>query len=131
MIASDVIEYLGKPHKPGGEGPDAYDCWHLLRHLQAKHFNVEMPIAPIGDEDACLALFKGKVESGDWSTLAIPEHGCGALLRGGRWPHVGIYLNLDGGGILHAMEGPGVIWTRLPNLRTMGFGRTTYYRVSK
>lgn len=131
MNAEDAAKYIGKPHKPGGEGPDAYDCWHLLRHLQATYFNVEMPIAPIGDEDACLALFKDKVSTGDWSVLALPEHGCGALLRGGRWPHVGIYLDIDGGGILHALEGPGIVWTKLSSLRVMGFGRTTYYRVSK
>jgi len=131
MNIDQIIPYIGIPHKPGGEGPDAYDCWHLLRHLQKEYFGVEMPLAPIGDEEACLALFKDKTASGDWVHVEVPQHGDCVLLRGGMWPHVGIYLDLDGGGVLHAMEDAGIIWTRLPRLRALGFGRTTYYRVSK
>jgi cell wall-associated NlpC family hydrolase len=129
MTPDDVFEYLNLPHKPGGIGPLEYDCWNLLRHLQKKYFGVTLPDAPIGDEAACLALFKDKAESGEWQAVAKPEHGDCALLRGGTWPHVGIYLDFDGGGVLHAMEGSGVIWTRLPKLRSFGFGRTVYYRV--
>lgn len=131
MNLAQIMPYIGIPHKPGGEGPAHYDCWHLLRHLQSEYFGVEMPVAPIGDEEACLALFKDKTATGDWVHVDQPRHGDCALLRGGMWPHVGIYLDIDGGGVLHSMEGPGVIWTRLPRLRALGFGRTTYYRVSK
>ncbi len=129
MTADDVIPYLMLPHRPGATGPDAYDCWNLLRHLLKTHFNTTLPDAPIGDEQACLALFKERCESGDWQAVASPAHGDPALLRGGTYPHVGIYLDLDGGGILHAMEGSGVIWTKLPQLRAFGFGRTVFYRV--
>lgn len=129
MTEDQVIEYLGLPHKPGAAGPEAFDCWNLLRHLQAKHFDVMMPDAPIGDEAACLELFKEKAESGQWTSVAIPKHGDCALLRGGRWPHVGVFLDFDGGGVLHAMEGRGIIWTRVAHLRSLGFGRVVYYRV--
>lgn len=129
MNQDDVIPYIGLPHKPGARGPDAYDCWNLLCHIQATHFGVQMPEAPIGDEQACLALFKDKAESGQWIAVATPEHGDCALLRGGQWPHVGVFLEFDGGGVLHAMEGRGIIWTRTANLRAFGFGRTVYYRV--
>lgn len=129
MTPDQVLTYLNLRHEPGASGPDAYDCWNLLRHLQKTYFNTTLPDAPIGDEEACLAMFKERAESGDWQAVAIPQHGDAALLRGGRWPHVGIYLDFDGGGVLHAMEGPGVIWTRVSKLRSFGFGRTVYYRV--
>lgn len=131
MNAEQAFAYIGKPHKPGAEGPDAYDCWHLMRHIKKEYFGVEMPIAPIGDEAACLELFKAKTDSGDWVNITMPEHGDCALLRGGMWPHVGIYLAIDGGGVLHALEGHGVVWTRMSRLRALGFGRTTFYRVFK
>lgn len=131
MISEQVIPYIGLPHKPGAKGPDAYDCWNLYVHLQETYFGKELPDAPIGDEDACFAIFKEKCQSGEWLQVSAPEHGDCALMRGGRWPHVGTYLGIDGGGILHAMEGQGIIWTRLPYLSSMGFGRTVYYRVIK
>ncbi|CPK74677.1 Uncharacterised protein [Bordetella pertussis] len=58
-----------------------------------------------------------------------PEHGDGVLLRAGNDPHVGIYLDLDGGGVLHAMEGRGVIFSPMRALVTMGFSQPTFYRI--
>lgn len=130
MNSADVFKYLDLPHVYGANGPDAYDCWNLLRHVQQTYFNKAMPIAPIGDEDACLQLFRSHCRSGEWQQVDQPSHGDAALMREGRQPHVGIYLDIDGGGILHALEDIGVIWTRAQHLHSFGFGRTTYYRIN-
>lgn len=131
MNAEQVNEYVGLMHRPGAKGPDEYDCWNLLCHLQATYFGCPMPEAPIGDEAACLALFSAQCRDGNWVHVDLPTHGDAACLRGGMHPHVGIYLDLDGGGVLHSMEGIGVIWTKLAHLKTIGFGRTTFYRVGQ
>lgn len=131
MTPDDIIKYLGMAHVPGGTGPDQWDCWNFLRYLEETYFDVVLPIAPIGDEAACRAIFKEKCETGQWLQVSIPQHGDCALMRGGSYPHVGMYLDFDGGGIIHAMEKVGVIWTRLQILHSIGFGRTTYYRVVK
>lgn len=131
MNADDVSIYLGLPHEPGAAGPDAYDCWNLLRHLRAAYFDAPLPDAPIGDKEACLALFTEKCRSGSWVPVAIPEHGDCACMRAGMNPHVGIYLDLDGGGILHSLERVGVIWTPTGSLHAHGFPKTTYYRIKK
>lgn len=129
MTADQARKYIGLPWVAGGRGPEAYDCWGLLKHCRDTYFDVGLPDAPIGDEAACRQLFATKSERGDWTPVAIPEHGDPALLRGGRSPHVGIYLDIDGGGILHSLEGHGIIFTYVARLRSLGFGRTTFYRV--
>lgn len=129
MNAQDVNSLIDLPYEKGAFGPDSFNCWGLLYYVQKNYFNTSMPIAPIGDPEGCRKLYENNMHNGRWAVIQIPEHGCGALLRGGEEPHVGIYLDLDGGGILHAMEGEGVIWTPLNRLRALNFGRTSYYRL--
>lgn len=131
MTPHDVNSLIDLPYEAGAFGPDSFNCWGLLYYVQRHYFKTNMPIAPIGDSQACKELFDKKIYSGDWAKVERPEHGCGALMRGGEEPHVGIYLDLDAGGILHAMEGAGVIWTPIRRLRALNFGRTTYYRLHK
>lgn len=129
MTPADVELYLGLPHEFGATGPEAFDCWNLLRHLRRAYFNSDMPDAPIGDKEACLALFTARCRAGEWQKVDAPQHGDPACLRGGMAPHVGIYLDIDGGGVLHSLEKVGVIWTRRGNLMNLGFPKTTFYRV--
>jgi cell wall-associated NlpC family hydrolase len=131
MNATEATQYIGLPWKFGENGPDAYDCWGLLRHVMMFHFNTYMPEAPIGDAEGCASMFTENVVSGNWVPIDKPEHGAGVLLRGGRLPHVGIYLDIDGGGILHSLEGWGVIFSRPSSLNGIGFGRASYYRIIK
>lgn len=129
MNSSDVNYFVGMPYESGSFGPESFNCWGLLYFIQTHYFKVQMPLAPIGDSEGCRTLFETQLQSGHWAALDKPVHGCGALMRGGDSPHVGIYLDIDAGGILHAMEGAGVIWTPLHQLRAMKFGRTKYYRL--
>lgn len=128
MNAEQAGLLVGLPYKEGSFGPDDFNCWGLLNFVQREYFNVTMPIAPLGDAEGCLALAKNCLETEVWARVEIPQHGDGALMRGGNDPHVGVYLEIDGGGILHALEGEGVVFTHLPSLNHCGFGRTTYYR---
>lgn len=129
MNSEDINFLIGLPYEDGSFGPDSFNCWGLLFYIQHNYFKVSMPIAPIGDADGCKAMFESQLESGAWQPLEKPVHGCGALMRDGQSPHVGIYLDIDAGGILHSMEGVGVIWTPLYQLRSLNFGRTKYYRL--
>lgn len=129
MNATDVNELIALPYAEDGFGPEEFNCWGLLLYVQRHYFDTVMPIAPLGDSDACLALFDGQVHTGAWKKVLEPIHGCGALLREGAEPHVGVYLDLDGGGILHALRGVGVTWTPMALLRKHGYHRATFYRI--
>jgi len=128
MNAADVNRYIGLPWRLGARGPDAYDCWGLLRHCRAVYFADSIPDVELGDQ--ARALYAHKMRSGQWRIVSTPEHGDGVLLRHGNDPHVGLYLDLDGGGVLHALEGCGVVFTALAALKPLGFGRPTFYRVA-
>ena len=55
-----------------------------------------------------------------------PQHGDIVVIR--RPYHVGVWLDIDGGGVLHAIHGACVIWTPDASWRTSGFGRREYLR---
>ena len=127
MTATEVNGYIGLPWVEGGRGPDSFDCWGLLSWVQARYFGRVLPELPCMP-DATRDLYKTQMESGAWSIIDRPIHGCGVLLRGGDRPHVGVYLDLDGGGVLHAQEGAGVVFTAKQQLRMVGYGRASWYR---
>ena len=103
----------------GGRGPDAYDCWGLLRECRERYFEGGIPETALGEQ--ARALYAHKMRTGAWKIVTHPQHGDGVMLRAGNDPHVGIYLDLDGGGVLHALEGRGVIFSPMRALFTMGF----------
>lgn len=43
MIPAWVARYIGLPFALGGRGPDAYDCWGLVRLVLAEQFGVQVP----------------------------------------------------------------------------------------
>jgi len=120
--------YVGKPYRLGGEGPDAYDCRGLLRTVLRAHFGVALPELTIS---GAAALWAEHVAAGDWQPVQFPQHGDGVIMRGGDDPHVGIYLEVPGPGVLHAFQAAGqVVWTPLQCLRFLGFSRLTFVRIT-
>lgn len=127
MTPADINAYIGLPWVAGARGPDAFDCWGLLRYVQAAHFGRALPDLP---EFGAVArdLYQARMTSRAWESIAVPEHGAGVLMRDGDAPHVGVWLDCEGGGVLHAMERVGVVWTPRQSLRLIGFSRLKYYR---
>lgn len=118
------VDYVGRPYEPGAQGPDAFDCWGLFRWVQRAHFGRDVPLIVAADHedgDALAALFLQHAESGRWRRVERPAHGDGVLIR--RPMHAGIWLDFDGGGVLHAVRGSGVIFTRDAAWYLSGFGR--------
>ncbi len=127
MNANDVNRYIGIPWHFGARGPDEYDCWGLLKTVRDTYFGGGIPDTPLGDP--ARELYAEKLRTGLWEIVSSPAHGDGVLLRDEGEPHVGIYLDFDGGGILHSMRGAGVIFTELRELRIMGFANPRFYRI--
>jgi hypothetical protein len=105
----------------------------LFKHLQASYFGVQVPsiIAPDYDDPQALApLFKKHAEHARWHRILAPEHGCAVIIH--RPMHIGVWLDFDGGGVLHCMRGAGVVYTSQSAWILSGFGRCEYFRhVSK
>lgn len=124
-------DYIGLPWESGAQGPDAYDCWALVRQVQRAHYGRELPIIQVDahDQAAVRAAFAGHPERARWRRVESPQDGdCVQALKGNDIDHVGVYLDLDGGRVLHAAQRIGVICTALPVLKRMGWCPVEFYR---
>ena len=103
------LEYLGKPWTVDGMGPDAFNCWGLCVWIQKHHFNRECPTYDLcNPRDTTLVAHKMETaaSSPKWMRLKKATHGCiVAMGHSKHIHHVGIYLDVDGGMVLHSQSG--------------------------
>lgn len=126
---STFAAYIGMPWQAGAQGPQVFDCMAFFRHIQARHFGIQVPaiIAPDYDDGAALAgLFDRHEERARWRRVDAPRHGDAVLIH--RPMHIGTWLDIDGGGVLHCVRGAGVVFTADSAWRLSGFGRREFYR---
>lgn len=65
---------------------------------------------------------------GPWERLLTPVDGCLVGLSSHKaFHHVGIYLAVDGGSVLHACDGKGVLLQGIHNLKQHGWNRVEYF----
>lgn len=129
MTAPSFAGYIGTPWVAGAQGPQAYDCMGFFRMVQARHFGIAVPsiIAPCYDDPAALAsLFGAHTERAHWARIDQPEHGCAVIVH--RPMHIGTWLSIDGGGVLHCVRGAGVVFTSDSAWPVSGFGRREFFR---
>ncbi len=107
-----VNHYIGLPWVAYARGPTSFDCWGLVLDVLEKQFNIHLPqFLDIPTDDArgmTNAMIQGLAEQRALP-LAQPIHGaiacCFIRVQGKELiRHVGIYLDIDGGGILHSAE---------------------------
>lgn len=126
------MNYLGKPWVSGACGPDAFDCWGLLWAVYRTEFGLEVPRFPGVRECGVREVTRLIAETSggsEWDALTAPEHGCAvAMGKNARLSHVGLFLDLDGGLVLHAAEGRNVVAESLAKLRQFGINRQAFYR---
>lgn len=124
-------QYIGIPWEAGAQGPDAYDCWAFFRMVQARHFGIDVPAVVVQDYDdprILVNLFRRHGENDRWVPVEKPVHGDGVIVRNPL--HAGVWLDVDGGGVLHCARGCGVIFTRDSAWSMSGFGRREFRRFS-
>ncbi|MBR9971194.1 NlpC/P60 family protein [Magnetospirillum sulfuroxidans] len=114
----------------GGSGPDSFNCWEFVRMVQARHFGRLLP--EIGNPEDMLVMgrtFRDHPERRRWAKVETPAEGDCVLLRRSRHPiHVGVWLDVDGGGVLHCAEGAGVVFQRSDALALNGWAVEGFYR---
>ena len=128
-------ELIGRPWVAGGRGPATFDCWGLVRWCWRARFGIEAPEIPVDAADlrAVLTGFRDHPERRRWLRVECPrERACegdGVLMRQSRHPvHVGLWLAVDGGGVLHAVRDGGVVFQSPVDLRTHGWHIEGVYR---
>jgi len=110
-------DYIGKEWEPAGRGPDAFDCWGLVVEV-LQRYGIQMPDTFVGIDWQDIAM--------DWRHVAEPSDGCVALMRRPGDTHVGLFVGVNGGRILHCIEGVGVTLADREFFRLQGW-QIRYY----
>jgi cell wall-associated NlpC family hydrolase len=107
-----VRGFVGRPFAFGGRGPEAFDCWGLVRAVLADRFAIALPGYEAGypaseaDREDLAGLISRHLP--DWRPAGEPAPGDVVLMRHGRHPcHVGVVVAPRL--MLHAEEGTGAV----------------------
>lgn len=131
-----ATELIGVSYGAGACGPDAFDCWGLVRYVFRTVHGIDMPVVSVGrvgDESAeNVAAIKRAAEVSGWrpsSDTAPAEHDI-VLMNSPTGRHVGVVVYANGALLLlHCSEGLGVCVQPLADLARMGFTGFTFWRL--
>ena len=91
----DASKYVGKPWVAGASGPEAFDCWGLVRHWYLKRFNKKLPdfAAEAVDYIQIARKFHYEEQNPDWTELPHPVKDCVvAMGKSKQVTHAGVYI---------------------------------------
>jgi len=121
-----AVPYIGTPWAKTAH------CWAFFRRVQAERFRVETPEIHIEAFDLrhLIKTFRGHPERSNWTRIERAELREGdAVLMGQRklpW-HIGVWVDVDGGRVMHCPEG-GAVLQRLSDIRRCGWEMVEFYR---
>jgi hypothetical protein len=131
-------QYIGRPWensvKDGVRNPDAFDCIGFFRFIQRTHFGRDVSdiILDAHDLKTVITEFECHPEVHNWRVIHGPRDGDAVYMRRSRRPvHLGIWLHVDGGGVLHCDERNGVVFQDLIALAVHGWQVGAYYTYAK
>jgi hypothetical protein len=114
--------------------PHHHDCWSFFRRVQADRFGLDLPEI---DVDACAPLtcrraFASHDERERWLAVDVPAEGDAVLMGKSKRPaHVGVWIEMPAGAVLHCVEGAGVVVQARTDLRLAGWQILGFYRRAK
>lgn len=128
-------QYIQKPWVSGARGPDAFDCWGLLRWIYKTRLSIELPAYPgveAKDSETVAGLIREATTVGpfaqEWHRLSKPVDMCGVAMGINEITHVGVYLAVDGGLVLHTASRHNCIAQSLKTLRANGYNLIEFYQ---
>ena len=113
--ARDVI---GRPWSPGGEGPETFSCWGLVRYAFRLKHGIELPQVTLGEPPRAVH-WRGLREAArttGWRPVLTyrPEQDDVLLMWSHSLTHVGLVERANGGlGVLHCHHARGVVFDPL------------------
>lgn len=124
-----LAEYIQRkiPWGEGQTGPDSFDCQGWVIYVSEKYYNNKLPNVEVNAKsllDIVKKISKHKVWE-QFQTICSPEDGCIVKMVTAENPsHIGIYVNVDSGGVTHCLKESGVIFDDMFTLRA------TYHQIS-
>lgn len=127
-----AIDYIGRPWVCGGLGPDEFDCWGFVRYIKKHHFDEDVPVLDVNALNlrSVLKTFRESPEFDRHELVDKPRHGDIVVLRHSKNPtHCGIWIDVDGGAVLHCVRNAGVVFQSLDSLKKTGWSGLAFYRL--
>jgi cell wall-associated NlpC family hydrolase len=124
--------YRGAPWAAGATGPDAFDCWGLVRDVQRAVFGRDLPHIVVGEEPPPQQwrTIRALVQASAWrriEQLTARTHGDVLFCLGADGlPHVGVLV--DRQRVLHTYRGGTAAIDRVDALGGLGFGHLECWR---
>ncbi len=118
--------YLGIPWDA-----DAHECGDFFRRVQRERFGREVEPYEVDANDirGCIYTLEGHPENRRWVRVDKPQEGDAVKLgHGKRASHIGIWIDANGGGVLHCPEGFASVFEPLHKLRLSGWQLVEFYR---
>lgn len=113
LRAAHVNSLIGRPYEAGAMGPDRFDCYGLARHLQREFFGRTLPLFQLPAEAGRFAIASAIAvhpERARWDEVERPVDGAVVVMAQQQCGfHMGVFLDLDGGLIVHTVEQTGVV----------------------
>jgi hypothetical protein len=125
-MAHWIENYLGDEWRA-----DVHDCWGFFRRVQGEQFGRPLAAVTPGSYSPrdLIRIVDGHDVRTEWSVIDVPREGDGVLMGKAKRPtHVGVWVEADGGGVLHCQEGDGVIYTSHRALARLGWNVLGVYR---
>lgn len=123
-----VHKHLGRPWSAHG-----FDCWECVRAIYFDAYGItlaQFQIETPGDHHETMTAIDEQKKTGKWEMLGYPEDGCFVAIGKREWPHhIGIYLAIDGGKIVHCLENIGCVVDSVSSLKISGWGFMQFYKL--
>ena len=124
----DIVTVIRWPMGGGGGGGGGKNPLRTVLTIAVLVASIYLgPMAAV----AMGRTFRDHPERRRWAKVEMPQEGDCVLLRRSRHPiHVGVWLDVDDGGVLHCAEDCGVVFQRPDALRLNGWAVEGFYRFS-
>lgn len=131
---SDAAEFvgglIGRPYQPTG-----LHCWELVRQCQRAVFGRELPPVLVAPERRreLFDMMNLRHSYPGWRQVDGPADGAVVFMtRHGHEVskaacHSGVYLDLDGGGVLHTDQPHGVVFESIAELTARNWADLSFY----
>lgn len=104
-----------------GQGPDEWNCWAFVRHVLEREFGRSIPPLPLGDEPAIRRTVAEWAPRREWRLQRGEPVESDLVLMRGMDLHIGMWIEADGGGVLHCQRDRDVTFDNRRNLELVGF----------
>lgn len=125
-----VTQYLGKKWMPGARGPDQFDCWGLICDFYDRFLGVSLPLHQVLPSDLRKVSQTAEKEvSGNlWKLESSPSaFDVVGLGKKSIIHHVGLFIESDGGMVLHIGNGMTARVERINEMKNQ-YRRIEFYR---